>query len=494
MGKRILITALIAFLPFIQLYAQLIAANQKIEWNPGIPGGIPKIESPVANILDFSADPKGTKDSHGAFMAAIQSLPATGGVVLVPTGIFLLQSTLRVERAGIVFRGEGQTSRLMSAAKGNSVEVVSWKQGSWQPVVAGFNKDSKTVEVKDGSVFKPGSFAEIEQENDSLAMYTKPEWKQDWAENAVGQFFGVEVVNGNLVTFKSALHFDYSSDFNVQIRPVQMVVGVGFENFYIEKTVPEGHTLFFQNAARCWVSEVESNHTCKSHVNFTQSFGCTVRESFFHRSFDYGGGGSGYGVECGKHTTDVLAENNVFDSLRHSMLVQVGANGNVFGYNYSCHTAQGDGENNLNQGWVPPDISIHGHYTFMNLFEGNDVEEIGIADYWGPAGPGNTFFRNRVNGEGIFLYDISLNQNIIGNLSPQFTDEKNVSGKSIVHGNKIENAVSWAPGISKELPPSMYHKSIPSFFTDGNWPAFGPDVRQKLRLPSRIRYEKLFRK
>ena len=92
------------------------------------------------------------------------------------------------------------------------------------------------------------------------------------------------------------------------------------------------------------------------------------------------------------------------------MMVHIGANGNVFGYNYSIEPYQNEGGN-----WTPCDISIHGHYPYANLFEGNIVQEITVADYWGPAGPGNTFLRNRVEKEGITLEDSSNYQNFIGN-------------------------------------------------------------------------------
>ncbi|NQU88122.1 MAG: hypothetical protein HQ541_20430, partial [Mariniphaga sp.] len=214
--------------------------------------------------------------------------------------------------------------------------------------------------------------------------------------------------------------------------------------------------------------------------------------SYFHNSFDYGGGGSGYGVECNFHTTDVLVEDNVFDSLRHAMMVQVGANGNVFGYNYSVNSVQSEGGPNLNEGWIPPDISVHGHYPFMNLFESNIVEEIGIADYWGPAGMGNTYFRNRVNGEGIFIYDHSHNQNIIGNETTFIIDDESNSYDLIIHGNEVSNSIIWDPEFPKELPPSLYLDSIPDFFYHEYWPIFGPDVLRPLKLPAQIRFENGF--
>lgn len=64
----------------------------------------------------------------------------------------------------------------------------------------------------------------------------------------------------------------------------------------------------------------------------------TISGSYFHDAFDYGGDGSGYGVEVCNYTSDCRIENNILHTLRHAMIAHEGANGNVFGYNYSFHT------------------------------------------------------------------------------------------------------------------------------------------------------------
>ena len=79
------------------------------------------------------------------------------------------------------------------------------------------------------------------------------------------------------------------------------------------------------------------------------------------------------------------------------------------GYNYAEKNYSDD-----DGGWAKTYISLHGHYAYMNLFEGNTVQEIDVADYWGPCGPGNTFLRNRVESEGIQIMDHSHYQNVIG--------------------------------------------------------------------------------
>jgi len=472
------------------LSTEIIPEDRRIDWNPGIPGGIPEIAGPVENILDHGADPAGVNDSRTAVLNALDALPVSGGVVYIPEGNYRIGSKISIERDNIVFRGTGPKSKLLIESSGNCIEIVARMSGDWQNLPEGAAKGAVKVTVEDGSKFSPGQFAEIEQENDSVLMYTRPEWIQSWSMNAVGQLFEVESVNGNVLTFRAPVNIDYSASLNARIRPLQLVKNVGIEELFIEKMVARGHTVAFINSAYCWIRNIESYHTRRSHIHMTACLGNVVRESYIHSSFTYGGGGSGYGVECGQHTTSTLVENNVFDSLRHAMLVQVGANGNVFGYNYSINPVQGDGETNLNIGWIPPDISIHGHYTFMNLFEGNELEEIGIADWWGPAGPGNTYFRNKVNGEGIFYYDESHYQNVIGNVTTQITDDDNKSKFKLEHGNVVEDMVIWDPDIpDHNLPYSYYLDSVPAFFRDVSWPPFGPDINKTNKLPAQIRFD-----
>jgi hypothetical protein len=64
----------------------------------------------------------------------------------------------------------------------------------------------------------------------------------------------------------------------------------------------------------------------------------------------------------------------LFSDLKHAMIIQLGTNGCVFGYNYAQRNYSDDG-------WDKTYISVHGHYPFMNLFEGNIVGSAGLADY-----------------------------------------------------------------------------------------------------------------
>ena len=79
------------------------------------------------------------------------------------------------------------------------------------------------------------------------------------------------------------------------------------------------------------------------------------------------------------------------------MVLSYGPNGNTFGYNYSEESWDPTG--NAGFGDQKADISLHGFFPLMNLFEGNVVEYIHSSDWWGPSGPGNTFYRNSANKE-----------------------------------------------------------------------------------------------
>lgn len=242
--------------------------------------------------------------------------------------------------------------------------------------------------------------------------------------------------------------------------------------------------VWMQNVANVWVLRVLSEWAAKSHVYVNTGYRVEVRDSDFRDASDHGGGGHGYGVELILHTTDALVQNNVFRRLRHAMMVHVGASGNVFGYNYSRETRS-------EASWEPPDISIHGHYPSANLFEGNVVQEVAVTDFWGPAGPHNLFFRNRVEQFGVSLADASHRQNIVGNelIGSGITRDRTVDAATlIVHGNSVNGVVSWDSAIvDRALPDSYYLVAKPDFFGDMAWPSTGSD-RPEGTVPAKSRY------
>lgn len=456
-------------------YPVVIDPNYSIDWSTaGRPGGIPNIPN-VLNVVNYGAVGNGTTNDLTAFQNAVNAASA-GQAVFVPSGDYLLNGTLDM-RQGVVLRGECPTNtRLFFNNNGASeacIDVLTYQYGTFVNVTNGLNKGSTVFTVANASAFNVGGYAEIQQDNDPALMYTDPNWVQSWAEAAVGQLFRITSINNNQITVDRGLHMNFNAALNPQIRPIGLITDVGIENLYIERLdAGDGHTIEMRNAARCWVKNIESNMTYRTHVSLSRTANCEIVNSYFHHSHDYGGGGHAYGVDMIGHSTSNLVENNIFEYLRHAMMVHVGANGNVFGYNYSVDPYWSNSNSNL-----PPDISMHGHYSFMNLFEGNIVQEANFSDYWGPGGPGNTMFRNRVETDNIYVMDHSHNSNVIANEltgSGAVIEVHATVNNTWQHSNNINGVIDAT--INASLPPSLYRSSKPDFLDGLDYPAFGPDV------------------
>jgi hypothetical protein len=261
------------------------------------------------------------------------------------------------------------------------------------------------------------------------------------------------------------------------------VIHAGIENLCLFRgDSGTGDMILLKNAAFCRVSGLESAYTTGIHVFLFAAYRCDIVSCWFHHAHDYGEGGHGYGVDCAVHSSDNRIEDNVFEFLRHAMVVQVGACGNVFGYNYSF--------NPVSEGGPLPDLVLHGHFPNFNLFEGNTVQRIGIGDFWGPAGPGNTFLRNLVEIGGVDLEDASHHQNLIGNTLPAGPGSNSIRihtsvHETLVHGNRLGSVIQWDPTIpERTVPDSYYLQAQPLFFNKTPWPLFGPNAIPTEALPA----------
>ena len=460
-------------------------------WQPGVRGGIPDVEA-VFNVEGFGAEGNGITDDAAAFQAALDAaLAEGGGAVVVPPGTFLLRSPIFLGD-GVVLRGSGATTTFLDfdlAGSGDhAIQIITYERGDWVDVVSGLNSGSSTIVVADGSGFTAPTFAEIEQDNDPDVMYTNPGWNQFWAQRAVGQVIRVVARSGNLLTLESPLRLDYSIQLNPRIRPHGSVEYAGLEGFHIERLDDgEGGLILIKNSAWVWVRGIESAMATRFHIDAEIVYGCEIRDSYFHHAHDYGNGGFGYGVTLERHTTGCLVENNVFSNLRHSILVQLGATENVIAYNYSREPSEVPG-------YVQTDLSFHGHFPHHNLVEGNIFQKVGLSDWWGPAGPGNTLLRNCVERKGIQLLDSSHGQRLIGNVLP-VGDPKNVIDihvsvqDSYLNGNHVSGEVQWDPDTPDQIiAGSFYRTTKPAFFEHLPWPGIGGDLGAGCSNPAKDRW------
>jgi len=485
----------------------IIPEDRRINWQPGLPNEIPNYSVSV-NVKDFGAAGDGITDDTQPFKNAI-SAASEGTAILIPEGNYKITSELRIGK-GIVLRGEGfnKTKLLFNFSEGGScVTIVKYGDSDWTNIVSGAVKGSNVVTVANPTNFKAGNFVEIKQDNDP-AVYS-PGALGSFDDAAVGQMLVVSQVSGNTITFNKELYYTYNYNRNPRMKKKAMVQGAGVEMLYIERvnSSPWGSNIVIKNTAYSWVSNVWSEKTLTTHIFLSAAYRNEIRGCYFHDSFLHGSGGQGYGIRCEARSTDNLIENNIFERLRHSMVVQLGATGNVFGYNYSKDPFFEEGNN-----WLMQDIAIHGHYTYMNLFEGNTVQCFVADNVWGTNGP-TTLFRNRVeknvghyldNTDRFPFMDIKENNfyhNIIGNelgIEGTFADEPlrvdpSIDDVTILHSNYIyqNNSLEFNPSINDHnIPNSLYLSQKPSWFGNFPWPVLGGDISPNSNIiPAQQRYQ-----
>jgi hypothetical protein len=82
------------------------------------------IEGAYLNILDFGADSTGVSDSTNAFASAIAALPATGGVINVPSGTYITETiTLPGWPKSVHLVGEGRETTILQAKNANEAII-----------------------------------------------------------------------------------------------------------------------------------------------------------------------------------------------------------------------------------------------------------------------------------------------------------------------------------------------------------------------------------
>ena len=427
------------------------------------------------DVTDFGAVPDDGQSDSAAFLEAVQQARQGGGVINIPSGTFQLTETLRL-RSNITLRGAGPDTRLefdLNDQSGIAIQAEGEGNNSlWTDLTEVAEAGTTTLSVSNSGEFSVGDIIELEQVNVE-EMTSRPEWIVEWGEGSEGELARVAAVAPGVVELSSPLVSTYAADRNARVRPLEAVRNVGVESLYLSRLDSGyGHSIGFRYAADVWVTDVVSEVTTRAHVGLDQVLDCSIEDSVFHDADDFGDGGRAYGLSLARHTTSCLITNNTLYDLRHAIIIQLGASGNVVAYNHARGSA----------GYVDrqprADLSLHGHWPQRNLFEGNVFDRVVLADWWGPSGPTNTLLRNCVFDSlrvAEFSNDQVLLQNRVG--SGGFTIENDITG-TVLSNNVVEGEVD---GLGQAeiaeipaVPESLWATEVPGFLADAPWPPINP--------------------
>ncbi|HTO15382.1 MAG TPA: glycosyl hydrolase family 28-related protein [Edaphocola sp.] len=444
----------------------------------------------ILNILDFGADSTGVLSSDTALLNALNTQSSSIKEIYFPEGNYLFNQTI-ILGANTILKGEGSHKTNLKFAlggtdkhgiliKGNATNIISLITNSV------FKGDS-VLKIAIPDSFNIGDFIKIEFNDSSLVT-------DSWGLGTVGQIVEILAKSGNDIKISSLIRLNYNLSDNPRIRKINMIKNVGIECLKIlrtDSTIDQTHNILFEFVENAFVKGIVSEKSNFAHIALLNSTNIEIKGSCFYDAFGFGEGGKAAGILCGNTSNECLIENNVFDHLRHSMLLQTGANANVFAYNYSIHPF-------WNQSPLPSnaagDIVLHGNYPYANLFEGNIVQNIVIDNAHGRNGPYNCFFRNRSE-----LYGIIMNNNpatdsiaFVGN---EITNPNSPFGNYILfgaghfqYGNNLNNVIK-PNGTNNLIDTSYYLNNYPSFMTGYSLPSIGtPNLLNSKTIPSKERY------
>jgi len=564
-GFTILVTPMVAH---AQRWSGIVSPSRAMDWSTpgaGVAGGISNRTTVCATL-----NPGATTAQISSAIAACPS----GQVVFLNAGTYNVSGSIQFgTKNNVTLRGAGADStRLVFSSGGNCTGVPSviciastWinTQGSPQNVAnwtAGYAKGSTVITLSTTAGMAIGNTLIVDQLDDttdggSIYVCSTALVCSFAGGNATGrpnrgqqQLVKVVAINGSQVTIGAPVHMPNwrASQSPQAIWVNDQRVGDGVEDLSIDMVAAAGaNGVVLLNATDSWVKGIRSIGANRSHIWVYQSTRITARDNYLWGN--QAGVSQSYGLEI-YGTSDVLAENNMFQHVTAPITVNGTDSGSVYAYNFSYDNFRSD---------VPIHMSSTAHLhevgTAMLLFEGNDGLGF-ISDNWHGTSHFVTNFRNHWYGDiynnppktqntdlmHICAYSRFFNfvGNVLGRVGYYTVYESPLAigdgptniwsiGATCANGGVTDalvkpNMMRWGnydtvtgatqfaavevPSgaaqyanpvpASQSLPPSFYLSAKPAWFGAIPWPPIGPDVTggqhtggHAYKIPARVCWE-----
>ena len=530
----------------------IIPSDRRIEWRPGIPGGIPIRTAIFANVKDepYNAKGDGLADDTDALQNAIEACPSNQ-VVYLPAGVYRITNSIFVRHSGITIRGDGP-DKTQLRYYGPPGLVLNMQTGFYDydfarstpcDLVGGYEKGSTNVvtATNDWDVWDIILFDQLNDDS-YLVFGTGDSGHCNWCgrlsgNRASGQLVEILSRTETELTFDQPLYRTYTNSLSPQgIKVTGVLRWTGVEDLTVTNVTSTLDTVWLHGAAYCWFKNVRLDRGHRRHIWMAHDYRCEIRDCLFRFGegplwTDNYGPDRAYGVFLGNMSTACLVENNAFYTLHVSLALEGGPSGNVIAYNFVTNVIFNNPE------WTQPAFAQHAPHPMMNLIEGNHFASRIVSDFtWGSASH-NTYFRNRVYdglrpqiNYGIWEMDIFKThyyENVVGNVFGRAgferiyeTENKNfnlygdrgiyrlgyvnggddtaagndpkVKATVLRHGNwdGVSQSVVWNSNIADtNLPSSLYLTNKPAWWGDLAWPPYGGDRNPMVgMIPAEARF------
>ncbi len=375
-------------------YSQSLPTEFNFDWSKAGLTQTVIYDTIEASDFGFVGDSVTVNDS--AWTALAGTLGQIPTCVHFPAGNYVFHSQVFMPNKTVV-AGEGSTqTRLLFNFTGDYIDLIRIS-GNISPTSVFLDTNAlrgDTVLLVNASSLVVGDWIYVNDVDTALAF-------SSWADGYDGQLLQVDSLDGDsLIFLNQPLRRNYTTLNGAYFRKMVMKSNCGLSCLAIINQTPtivfQRSNLLISYAVNCFVKGVESVNADFGHISTERSAHCDISGNYFHHATAYGGSGQGYGVNLQLGANDYLVNSNNFDHVRHSMMVQSGANGNVFKHNYSTNTFWDQAPSN-----GAGDIVLHGNYAYANLFEENVVQNLVVDASHGKNGPYNVMLRNRIQTYGI---------------------------------------------------------------------------------------------
>lgn len=414
--KNYFLSILLFISQIICVFSQNIPSERITDWKN--PGSLQEfISQNIVSLSSFGADTSGITPSDNALQQAIIALNGPGEI-FIHKGTYLFLQSINLPDS-IIIQGETDTLthaslvnfKLSPGNNSNGINIIGSETNTNYTITYPLIQGQQKLYVSQPNLFNIGDFIDLKANDDSLLV------NNSWAYHSTGQIFQITQIYGDSLLLNKPFRRSYSG-INLPViykllpRKQVHIKCINIER--LDSVSSQAANIYYYCATDCSIKGIKSFMCNFAHIDIRNSIRISVENSFFKDAHSYGSGGKGYGVIVESQSGDCFIHQNNFEHLRHSMILQSGSNGNVFAYNYSKNPYWT--ETSL-PSYSAGDIVLHGNYVYMNLFEGNVVQNIVIDDSHGINGPYNTFYRNRAELYGIFMNAAPATnfQNFIGN-------------------------------------------------------------------------------
>jgi hypothetical protein len=364
--------------------AEIIPAERRMDWIPGVsvgvPGGIPQ-RTVIGATVDAATYGTGDVDASGAISAAIDACPA-GEVVFIPAGTYRIDKRVyRPYASNITVRGAGMGKTVLKATM--NAQVLLFGTSDWPrptagvAITGGATKGSEVLTVADTSTVAVGSLVRVEQDNAPYVASTSGLRPDVRLMSAV---FRATAKTETTVTVAPPLPLDFALSPRLVPYKIPPLHSTGVEDLTIDCNAVSGIGISFEQCWGCWIKNVEITGSRSRQMLLVRFVSGEIRHCYTHDCV--GGGPNHEGIDFYEDGSFNLIEDNITYNGGFPGIIlgdsKGGCVGNVIAYNFSYGGNVG----------VPTmagmDISVsHGPHNMMNLVEGNIAGGIGSDGYFG---------------------------------------------------------------------------------------------------------------